>query len=83
MPPIAKRGIRRHSNSILGFSRFSRYAKGFRGKTDHLKQTEELDFDAFAKSHEMAKPKFRPTRLGVFSGVPGIHLVCRGPEKIP
>ena len=25
--------------------------------------------DALAKSHKMAKKKFRPTRLGVFSGV--------------
>jgi ribosomal protein L35 len=24
--------------------------------------------DAFAKTHKMAKKKFRPTRLGVFSG---------------
>jgi hypothetical protein len=24
--------------------------------------------DAFAKTHKMAKQKFRPTRLGVFSG---------------
>jgi hypothetical protein len=25
-------------------------------------------FDAFAKTHKMAKQKFRPTRLGGFSG---------------
>jgi hypothetical protein len=26
-------------------------------------------YDAFAKTYRMAKQKFRPTRLGVFSGV--------------
>jgi hypothetical protein len=27
-----------------------------------------IDHDAFAKTHKMAKQKFRPTRLGSFSG---------------
>jgi hypothetical protein len=27
-----------------------------------------LKLDAFAKTHKMAKQKFRPTRLGGFSG---------------
>jgi hypothetical protein len=27
-----------------------------------------IKFDAFAKTHKVAKQKFRPTRLGVFSG---------------
>jgi hypothetical protein len=29
---------------------------------------EVIKGDAFAKTHKMAKQKFRPTRLGVFSG---------------
>jgi hypothetical protein len=37
-----------------------------------------INFDAFAKAQEMAKQKFRPTRLGGFSGAKG-----RGPEKTP
>jgi hypothetical protein len=28
----------------------------------------QCKFDAFAKTHKMAKQKFRPTRLGGFSG---------------
>jgi hypothetical protein len=28
-----------------------------------------VKLDALAKNHKMAKQKFRPTRLGVFSGV--------------
>jgi hypothetical protein len=38
-------------------------------------------FDAVAKSHEMAKQKFRPARRSGFSGVKGIRRVCRSPEK--
>jgi len=36
--------------------------------------------NALAKSHEMAKQKFRPTRPSGFLGVKA-YMVCRGPEK--
>jgi len=40
--------------------------------------------DAFAKKLEMVKQKFRPTRLGGFSGAKAyIYVVCQGPEKPP
>jgi hypothetical protein len=32
-------------------------------------KNKEANLDAFAKNHRMAKQKFSPTRLGVFSGV--------------
>jgi hypothetical protein len=44
---------------------------------------EVIKGDAFAKTHKMAKQKFRSTRLGVFSGAKAYIIVCRGPEKTP
>jgi hypothetical protein len=46
-------------------------------------QQQAFKKDAFAKTYRIAKQKLRPKMLGVFSGIPGIDLVCRGPEKTP
>jgi hypothetical protein len=50
-----------------------------------LRKLSNLWVDARAKAHGihgMAKQKFHPTRLGVFSGAKA-YMVCRGPEKTP
>jgi hypothetical protein len=56
---------------------------GRAGRYPGLLVYEVIKGDAFAKTHKMAKQKFRPTRLGVFSGAKAYIIVCRGPEKTP